>query len=113
MTEAQANFIAMVCLLVVTPAVTLYPFFYAIGSRRARWWKYDVGRTLFVKGISLMLLVDLSLTFTLLGRPAPAFVRMCVFLLVCIAINYQFIVLLRNQHEGRVARRKKKEEVKE
>lgn len=84
--------------LAAIPA-TLY---WGLYTFTAPWFRHTVGRALWVKATSLMLLCDISLAYQIFGNDYPwrDAVRLTVYVLVVTGLWYQLVALIDEKRKG-------------
>lgn len=95
----SAEDVALILLLISAPPATLFPLVYGL---TAPWHRSLIGRALMTKATGLALLIDISLTYRLLGADYQGrdAVRLTVFALITVGVWMQFIALLHEKHAG-------------
>lgn len=82
-------------LALVVSAVAQTAFIFVYGARP--WWRHRVGRALFTKSLSLLIVLWLSIVNTFLIYPAQQRVSTLALWLIAAAIVYQLVALLRTR----------------
>lgn len=95
--------VALVLLCLSAPAATLYPLLFGFTTR---WHESLIGRALLTKAVGLALLIDISLTYRILGADYQGrdVARLTVFGLITVGVWMQLYALVRQKRRDWLTR---------